>query len=95
MSLDIADGIHVYRYSPSKLLDVVRDKVSKLSDPKVFSTFTTLQRILARAGLSDETSNVEPDKRAELASCEFIYSHSPRCQVIYLNFVLRVPQWLE
>lgn len=67
---EVAEGLHVYRYSPSKFLDAIREKVARLSDPTVFSTFSTLQRIVARAGLSDDTSNIEEEKREELASCE-------------------------
>lgn len=69
-STEVAQDLVVYRYSPSKLVDTVREKVTRLSDPQVFSTFGTLQRVIARAGLDVKTSDMDPDKREELASCE-------------------------
>lgn len=72
---DVAEDFQVYRYSPSKLLDTVREKVSRLSASGVFSTFRTLQRGLGRSGLVDNGSGLETDTMAaegkgELAACE-------------------------
>ncbi|KAF8320668.1 hypothetical protein DL93DRAFT_2224399 [Clavulina sp. PMI_390] len=81
---EVADGIVVFRYSPSKLLSAVQQKVTKLSDPSVFNTFSTLQRTIARAGLADGTSNVEEETREELsnlarikASCDVVGQYLP------------------
>jgi hypothetical protein len=60
--------MRVYRYSPSKLLDAVREKVSRLANPEVFNTFPTLQRGLSCVAVADEASNLEPEKREELIS---------------------------
>jgi hypothetical protein len=68
--LDIASDMRVYRHSPSKLLDVIREKVTRLAKPEVFGTFSTLQRGLDRACVADETSSLELEKREELTSCQ-------------------------
>jgi hypothetical protein len=60
--------MRVYRYSPSTLLDVVREKVDRLANPEVFSTFPSLQRGLESAALADEASKLEWEKREELTS---------------------------
>ena len=71
--LDIATDMRVYRYSPSALLDVVRQKVDRLANPDVFSTFPSLQRGLDSATLVDEASKLEQEKREELTSCKLSY----------------------
>ncbi len=44
----------LYRYSESKLLDLLRAKVGELAEPEVFLSFPSLSRSLARLGLHRE-----------------------------------------
>ena len=75
---DITKDVVLYRYSESKLLDLLRTKAGKLAEPEIFLSFPSLSRPLARLGLRSEqdfsviTNGLANREQFEsLAVCEY------------------------
>jgi hypothetical protein len=78
--IEITPEIVVYRYSPAKLVEYLRVKVSRLSNPQIFEGSRTLIRGLARDGLME-------DGKEELLECT---SGNLRWLVSVLNLILQL-----
>ena len=65
--LDITPEITVYRYSPEKVLETLKAKVTRLNTAVVFEGSRTLTRALAKDGLMEDGND-------SLLECTFLIS---------------------
>ncbi|TFK54172.1 hypothetical protein OE88DRAFT_1675650 [Heliocybe sulcata] len=75
---EITPEIVVYRYSQAQLLEYLRKKVARLSQPQVFESSRTLIRGLAKDGLmEDGKEHLLPSARTR-AACDLLSQYLPQ-----------------
>ncbi|KAG2146022.1 ribonuclease H2, subunit B [Suillus bovinus] len=74
----ITDKITVYRYSHDVVLENLKRKVGRLSDPKVAEMSRTLVRSLAKDGLMDDGKEELLDLGRTKLACELLSQYLPR-----------------
>ncbi|KAI0645702.1 ribonuclease H2, subunit B [Trametes meyenii] len=75
---DITPEIIVYRYSPEKVHQYLRTKVSRLSDPNVSELSRTLNRNLAREGLLEDGKEELLSSARLRAACDLVSQYLPK-----------------
>ncbi|KDQ57843.1 hypothetical protein JAAARDRAFT_130393 [Jaapia argillacea MUCL 33604] len=74
---EVTPEIIVYRYSPTKLVEYLRTKVTRLSKPEVFEGSKTLLRGLAKEGLMEDGKEGLLESARTKAACNLISQYIP------------------
>ncbi|KIK09908.1 hypothetical protein K443DRAFT_671222 [Laccaria amethystina LaAM-08-1] len=83
---EVTQGIVVYRYSPSKVIDYLRRKVMRLETSGVLDVSRTILRTLAKDGLLEDGNEELLKLGHTRAACDFLAPYLPAHIFLHLLF---------